>query len=101
LRDSFTCGISHRDSDGRAILDCLTEAVPPFDPAAATLEIVGTLKAYRIGRVIGDKYAAQWVVGEGRNGIGYEACRSRSRSIRLRDGSNGGQFIDAVLADRA
>jgi hypothetical protein len=35
LGDSFTCGIAHRDVDGRAVLDCLTETLPPFDPAQA------------------------------------------------------------------
>ena len=37
-------------------------------------EIAATLKAYGITKVIGDKYAAQWVVGEfSRNDITYEA----------------------------
>jgi hypothetical protein len=45
--DSFTCGISHRDVDGRAILDCLIETVPAFDPAAATSEICKARDAWR------------------------------------------------------
>ena len=57
------------------MLDCLIEVDPPFDPAQATAEIAKTLKAYRRHAVIGDKYAAQWVVGEfGRNDISYEAA---------------------------
>jgi hypothetical protein len=95
LGDSFTCGIAHRDSDGRAILDCLTETVQPFDPAAATREIVGTLKAYGIGRVIGDRYGASWVSGEfGRNGISYEAS-GRDRSAIYAD------FLPLLTSGRA
>jgi hypothetical protein len=37
--DSYTCGISHRDADGKIILDALHEVRAPFDPAVATAEI--------------------------------------------------------------
>jgi hypothetical protein len=73
LGDSFTAGVAHRDADGRAILDCLIETVPPFDPAAATKEIAKVLKAYGVFKVIGDRYSANWVASEfSRNSISYE-----------------------------
>jgi hypothetical protein len=95
LGDSFTAGISHRDDDGHVVLDCLMEVVPPFDPAVATQEIVRTLKEYGVGKVVGDRYAAQWVVGEfGRNGISYEASE-RDRSAVYAD------FLPLLTAGRA
>jgi hypothetical protein len=72
--DSFTAAVSHRDSDGRAILDCLIEIVPPFDPAQATKTICATLKGFQIFKVVGDRYSANWVASEfSRNSISYEA----------------------------
>lgn len=95
LGDSFTCGIAHRDIDGRAVLDCLHETMAPFDPAVATREIVATLKEYGIVRVVGDRYAASWVSGEfGRNGISYEASE-RDRSAIYAD------FLPLLTAGRA
>jgi hypothetical protein len=81
----------------RLVVDCLTETVAPFDPATATKEIVGTLKrkSYGIGKVVGDKYAAQWVAGEfGRHGISYEASE-RDRSAIYSD------FLPLLTAGRA
>jgi hypothetical protein len=43
------------------------------DPAAVTAEYAKVLKYYGIGKVVGDRYAAEWVVGAWRrNGITYE-----------------------------
>jgi hypothetical protein len=95
IADSFTCGIAHRDSDGRALLDCLTEAAPPFDPVAATADIAKTLKAYGIGKVIADRYAAQWPVAEfARNDITLEHSE-RDRSAIYAD------FLPLLTSGRA
>ena len=67
------------------MLDCLHETAPPFDPAVATQEIAATLKAYGVGKVIGDRYAAQWPVAEfSRNDISYEHSE-RDRSAVYAD----------------
>jgi hypothetical protein len=80
--DSYTCRISHRDADGRAILDVLLERLPCFDPAIVTKEVCETLKGYGIVKVIGDRYSANWVASEfSRNGISYEASEQDRSAI--------------------
>ena len=60
VSDSFTLGVAHRDPSGSVVLDLLFEKFAPFDPYAATLEIVALLKTYRCTQVVGDSYAARW-----------------------------------------
>ena len=70
--DSFTCGIAHREND-MAILDCLIEIAPPFNPTEATNDIAATLRAYGLRSVVGDRYAAGWVVDAFRRaGVEYK-----------------------------
>ncbi len=78
-RDSFTLAIAH-DEDGVAILDCLFEIKPPFNPTGAVAEMAGVLKAYGLTRTVGDKYAGEWVVDAfAKAGIKYQhADRDRS-----------------------
>jgi hypothetical protein len=95
IADSFTCGIAHRDLDGRAILDCLHEVAPPFDPAQATKDICATLKAYGITRCVSDKYAAQWPVSEfARHDVALEHSE-RDRSAIY------GDFLPLLTSGRA
>ena len=71
--DSMTMGIAFRDG-AQAVLACLVERRPPFDPEAVTAEFAETLKRYRIAKVTGDKWAAGFVEAAfRRNGIAYEA----------------------------
>jgi hypothetical protein len=58
--DSFTLAISHREADGSLILDCVRETRAPFAPEAVVEDFCMTLKAYRIARVVGDRYAGEW-----------------------------------------
>lgn len=60
-QDSFTLGISHREGEGRVILDVLRERRPPFQPKTVVSEFADTLKAYDISEVEADKYAGEWV----------------------------------------
>jgi hypothetical protein len=78
-RDSFTLAIAH-DEDGVAILDCLYEIKPPFNPTAAVADMAGVLKGYGLTRTVGDKYAAEWVVDAfAKAGIRYQhSDRDRS-----------------------
>ncbi len=55
-KDSFTLGIAH-DEDDVAVLDCLVEIKPPFNPTSATERIAQTLKEYGLRETIGDRYA--------------------------------------------
>jgi hypothetical protein len=59
--DDAVLGISHTDTNGKYILDCLQDQGPrpPFDPNAAVTRFVETLQAYGISRVCGDRYAGE------------------------------------------
>jgi hypothetical protein len=71
-RDSFTLSICHDEGDV-AVLDCLVEIKPPFNPTSATAQMAETLKAYKLTKTIGDRYAAAWVVDAfAKVGIRYE-----------------------------
>jgi hypothetical protein len=61
VRDSFTMAVAHAE-DRIAVLDCLVEIRPPFNPDSATAQVSEALKAYRCRSTVGDKYAAEWVV---------------------------------------
>ena len=86
-RDSFTLAIAH-DEDGVAILDCLFEIKPPFNPTAAVAEMAGVLKAYGLTRTVGDKYAGEWVVDAfAKAGIRYQQS-DRDRSAIYLDAAD-------------
>ena len=56
-RDAMTLAIAHRVGD-MVILDAAREIQPPFNPDAATMEFSTLLKAYGVGKVIGDRSPA-------------------------------------------
>ena len=58
-RDSFTIAIAHAEGD-TGILDLVQEIRAPFQPEVATETLCETLKRYRIGKVLGDRYAGEW-----------------------------------------
>ena len=60
--NSFTLGIAHRDKDGSIVLDLLYERHAPFNPSEVVAEIAALLKSYGCSHVVGDKYAAKWVI---------------------------------------
>jgi hypothetical protein len=49
--DSFTLAISHRDHDGKGVLDLIRERRPPFSPAVVTVDFADLLKEYRVSTV--------------------------------------------------
>ena len=57
--DSMTCAIAHKEGD-RIVIDSVLERKAPFSPEAAVAEFAGTLKAYRISSVRGDRYGGEW-----------------------------------------
>jgi hypothetical protein len=83
-KDSFTAAISHKE-DGCAVLDCLIEVKPPFNPVLAVDQVSAMLRAYDLKEVTGDAYAAEWVVSAfASSGITYRHSE-RNRSEIYRD----------------
>lgn len=79
--DSMTLAISHKDKDV-SILDCVREVKPPFSPEATTRDFALVLKSYRVNKVIGDRYAGEWVREQFRsNGITYELAEQAKSDI--------------------
>jgi hypothetical protein len=69
--DAMTLAIGHRKGEV-AILDATREVRPPCDPATTVLEFAGTLAAYGIREVRGDRYGGEWPAAEFRKrGIWY------------------------------
>jgi hypothetical protein len=58
--DSMTLAISHKGSDGKAVLDLVREVRPPFSPEAVTAEFCAILQSYGITKVSGDRFAGEW-----------------------------------------
>jgi hypothetical protein len=82
-KDSFTAAIAHAENNV-AVLDCLVEVKPPFNPDVGTAQVSDALKAYRCRTTVGDKYAAQWVVQAFRRcGISYQYSERDRSSIYL------------------
>jgi hypothetical protein len=74
--DKMVLAIAHADADGVAVLDCLRGFAPPFSPGGVVYEMAaGPLEAYRIMKVVGDRWALGWV-GERFQAaaIDYECC---------------------------
>ena len=69
--DAFTLAIGHLDGE-IAVIDCVRERQPPFNPDSVAAEFAAALRDYRIRRISGDKYAGQWPVAAFRKyGIDY------------------------------
>jgi len=83
-QDSFTLGISHRESQGRVILDVIRERHPPFQPKAVVAEFGEVLKSFGISEVQADRYAGEWVLEAFREqGISVKASEMTASEIYL------------------
>jgi hypothetical protein len=58
--DAYTIAIAHKEGD-RAIIDVIRGRHPPFDPQSVTAEFAALAKQYRVTKVTGDNYSADWV----------------------------------------
>ena len=77
----MTLAIAHRDKE-RGVLDALRERKPPFSPDDVVHEFSELLKAYRINRVSGDRYAGEWPREAFRKaGITYEPSERTKSQI--------------------
>jgi hypothetical protein len=83
--DSFTLSLAHKDQSERVIIDATREVRPPFSPDGVIDEFASLLKTYRIGRVVGDRYAGEFPREIFRKyGIEYR-CAEKSKSDLYRD----------------
>jgi hypothetical protein len=93
--DSFTLAISHKEGE-RVVIDAIREVRPPFSPEATINEFVLLLKAYRIDRISGDKYAGEFPRELfRRRGVKYLLCE-KPKSDLYRDllpGLNSGRVL--------
>jgi hypothetical protein len=81
--DSMTLAIAHGDH-GVVKLDLLREIIPPFSPEQAVRAFADELRRYRCYRVVGDRYAAAWVVEQfAKLGINYVASEAAKSDIYL------------------
>jgi hypothetical protein len=79
--DAMALAIAHRLGD-MVKLDAAREIQPPFNPDAATMEFSTVLKAYRVAKVIGDRYAGEWVREPfRRHGIEYQLSEAPKSDI--------------------
>jgi hypothetical protein len=73
--DAFALAISHREGQS-VVVDLVRERRPPFMPSQVIEELIPLLKAYRIGKVVGDKWAGGFPPEAfQRGGIRYEAAK--------------------------
>lgn len=96
--DDATLGIAHLDADGRALLDLVVNQgpPPPFDPRGAVERFVRLLAEYRVGTVVGDRYAGLTFAREfERHGVGYLAAEMTTTQLyeALEPALNGRQVI--------
>lgn len=90
--DSMTLAIAHAERDGtgisaptRAVLDLVREVRPPFSPEAVVSEFAAVLREYGITKIVGDRYAGEWVREPFRKlGIAYDLA-DRAKSDLFRD----------------
>lgn len=59
-KDSYTLAIAHKENE-RFVVDLVRGTRGAFDPQTVTEQYAALLKEYRIGAVVGDHYAAEWV----------------------------------------
>lgn len=73
-RDSMTSAVAHKEKDGRCVVDSVLEIRPPFDPGAATREVVAQLQRFRLTRVVGDRFGGTWPAAKFQEcgGVAYE-----------------------------
>jgi len=90
--DASCLGIAHAEDVGelaarappRLVLDVLEHVKAPHEPSVVTERFCRILKDYRLSKVVGDRYGAEWVAGafKGR-GISYESSTLDKSSIYM------------------
>ncbi|MBI4348489.1 MAG: hypothetical protein HY553_16735, partial [Elusimicrobia bacterium] len=96
--DDATLAIAHLDADGRAVLDTVVNQgpPPPFDPRGAVERFARVLAEYRVGTVVGDRYAGLTFARDfERHGVGYLVAGMTTTQLyeALEPALNGRQVI--------
>jgi hypothetical protein len=79
--DAMALAIAHRLGD-TVILDATREIQPPFNPDGVTTEFSTLLRAYGVAKVVGDRYAGEWVREPfRRHGIDYQLSEAPKSDI--------------------
>ena len=79
--DAMSLAIAHRAGD-MVVLDAAREIQPPFNPHVAATEFSTLLKAYGVAKVIGDRYAGEWVREPfRRHGVDYQLSEASKSDI--------------------
>ena len=84
--DAFALAISHREGQS-VVVDLVRERRPPFMPSQVIDELVLLLKSYRIGKVVGDKWAGGFppeAFQQGRHSLRAEQAGRRATYIVTR-----------------
>jgi hypothetical protein len=72
VADSFCAAISHREADGKVVLDAAIELKAPLDPDVAVTRVVELMKEYKLTKCTGDRYSAGFAVSSfARHGVRY------------------------------
>ncbi len=83
-QDSMTLAIAHNEN-GKAVVDAIREAKPPFSPDQVVEEFCSLIKSYGIYEVEGDNYGSEWPKERFRkHGVKYNRCL-RVRSDLYKD----------------
>jgi hypothetical protein len=73
-RDAYTVSVGHKTGD-RVITDVCRGTAGKFDPQEVTRQYAALLREYRINKVTGDAYGAEWVAAAWRD-CGFEYQKS-------------------------
>jgi len=80
--DAALC-VAHRDGD-TIVIDILERYKAPHSPQDVVSRMVLTLRRYRIQRVTGDTYSAEWVTQAFReHNVQYEKCQKNKSQLYL------------------
>jgi hypothetical protein len=70
----MTLAVTHAEQDC-AVLDCVREVKPPFDPSSVVRDFADTLRCYGVREIRGDRYGGEWPTAEFRkHAITYRAA---------------------------
>ena len=79
--DSMTLAIAHRAAD-KGILDAIREIRPPFSPDAVVQEFAQLLGAYRVRKIVGDRWGGDWPAERFKvSGVRYETSERTKSQI--------------------
>lgn len=81
--DRFCVAVAHTDGD-KAVLDAVRIFAPPFNPSEVIAEACAFLKSYRVHRISGDRYSAEYNAEQFRlNGVTYDPSERDRSGIYL------------------